>query len=114
MRRNDSSPQAYRDDVTGELGEMLETVRSVIFEVAPEIEERIEHGMLDFPGLCNLAAQKNYVALYVRPAVLARYASSFPGVSCGKSCLRFRRSDQIEPEALRSLLKAVLEVKKAP
>jgi len=56
MRRNDSSPRAYRDDVTGELRQMLETVRNAILEVAPDVDEEIGHGMLDYPGLCNLAA----------------------------------------------------------
>jgi hypothetical protein len=70
-------------------------------------DEGIEHGMLDYPGLANLAAQKHYVALYVAPAVLAKHKKSFPGVSCGKSCLRFAKPEQLDPVALRRLLKAV-------
>ncbi len=71
MKRDARSPQAYRNDVTGELREMLETIRRAILSVAPDTEEIIEHGMLGYPGLANLAAQKHYVALYVTPAVLA-------------------------------------------
>jgi len=112
MRRNDSSPVAYRDDVTGEQREMLETIRNAILSVAPDNEEIIEHGMLGYPGLANLAAQKHYVALYVMPAVLAKHRESFSGVDCGKSCLRFRRPDQINPERLRVLLRDVLEARR--
>ena len=88
---------------------MLDTIRETVIEIAPGTEEVIEHGMLGYPGLANLAAQKNYVALYVRPAVLAEHRSNFPGISCGKSCLRFRRPEQIDRGAVRALLKDVLK-----
>jgi len=112
MRRNDSSPEAYRTDVTGEQSEMLETIRNAILSVAPDTEEIIEHGMLGYPGLANLAAQKYFVALYVMPAVLAEHRDVFPGADCGKSCLRFRRADQIDPERLRALLRDVLRARR--
>lgn len=111
MRRNDSSPEAYRTDVTGEQSEMLETIRNAILSVAPDTEEIIEHGMLGYPGLANLAAQKYFVALYVIPAVLAEHRDGFPGADCGKSCLRFRRPDQIDSDRLRELFRDVLSAR---
>lgn len=112
MKRDDSSPQAYRMDVTGEQHEMLEAIREVIFEVATETDEIIEYGMLGYPGLANLAAQKHYVALYVMPAVLAKHREYFSDADCGKSCLRFRRKDQIDRERLRALLRDVFEARR--
>jgi uncharacterized protein YdhG (YjbR/CyaY superfamily) len=111
MRRNDNSPEEYRNDVTGEQREILEAVRTAIFAVAPEMDEIIEYGMLGYPGLANLAAQKHYVALYVKPEVLAEQRHLFAAVDCGKSCLRFRRFDQIDAEGLRVLLRAVLQAR---
>ena len=113
MRRNQSSPEAYRKDVSGEQSEMLEAIRDVIFEVVPDSDEIIEYGMLGYPGLANLAAQKHYVALYVKPAVLAEHLENFPGADCGKSCLRFRRLDQIDATRLRGLLADVLRARSA-
>jgi uncharacterized protein YdhG (YjbR/CyaY superfamily) len=107
MRRDDSSPQAYRDDVDGEQREMLEVIRDVIFELAPDSEEIIEYGMLGYPGLANLAAHKHYVALYVTPEVLAKHRDRLSGADCGKSCVRFRRAEQIELEPIRDLLRDV-------
>jgi len=112
MKRDARSPQSYREDVTGEQSEMLETIRNAILSVAPDTEEIIEHGMLGYPGLANLAAQKHYVALYVMPTVLAEHRESFSGADCGKSCLRFRRPDQINPKRLRVLLRDVLEARR--
>jgi hypothetical protein len=107
MRRDDSSPEAYLNDVEGDLRMLLEAIRDLILEVVPDVEEGIGHGMLDYPGLANLAAQKNYVALYVAPAVLTKHKGDFPGVSCGKSCLRFKRIDQVDRRAITTLLREV-------
>jgi uncharacterized protein YdhG (YjbR/CyaY superfamily) len=111
MRRNDSSPEAYRDDVGGEQREILDRIRDTIFATAPGIDEIIEHGMLGYPGLANLGAQKRYVALYVKPSVLDGHRKSFSGVSCGKSCLRFSRLDQVDTDALCRLLTDVLRTR---
>jgi uncharacterized protein YdhG (YjbR/CyaY superfamily) len=107
VKRDASSPEAYRADVSGEQRELLEAIRDLIFEVYPEVEEGIEYGMLDYPGLANLAAQKRYVSLYVAPAVLAEHAEAFAKSSRGKSCLRFERPGQLDPAALKRLLRDV-------
>ncbi len=112
MRRDDRSSEAYRDSVAGLQREMLEVVREVIFEIAPDVEEGIGHGMLDYPGLANLAAQKHHVSLYVSPAVLDRHRVSFPGVSCGRSCLRFTKPEQVDRDALRALLVDVRDTRR--
>ena len=107
MKRDARSPETYRADVSGEPSQLLEAIRALLFEVDPEVEEGIAHGMLDYPALANLAAQKHYVSLYVAPAVLARHRDAFPGLSSGKSCLRFRRVAQLDRAALRALLRDV-------
>ena len=48
MQRDSRSPKTYRADVSGEQRKLLDGIREVIFEVAPDVEEGIEHGMLDF------------------------------------------------------------------
>lgn len=104
MKRDASSPAAYRADVTGAQRELLELVRGLVLEAAPGIEETIGHGMLDYPGLANLAAQEHTVSLYVAPEVLAKHAEAFAGIDRGKSCLRFRRCEQVDREAVLALL----------
>ena len=69
--------------------------------------------MLDYPGIANLAAQKNYVSLYVAPAVLTRWKKAFPGTDAGKSCLRFRKLEQVDREALTGLIQDVREYRAA-
>ena len=107
MKRPHDTPKIYRDSVTGEHKVMLEKIRKAIFDIAPHAGESIRHGMLDYPGICNLGAQKHYVALYVKPEVLARHKDKFEGTDCGKSCLRFREPSQIKVTALKALLRDV-------
>jgi len=108
MKREATSPAEYLAQVRGEQRRVLERIRRIIREVAPHIPEEIEYGMLGYPGLANLGAQKHHVALYVMPEVLARHRGAFDGVDCGKSCLRFRRLDQVDERAVETLLKKVL------
>ena len=99
MKRNDRSPQAYCEDVTGEQRKMLERIRALILEIV-DGQEEIEYGMLAYPKVAHLAAQKHHVSVYVNPAVMANYRDAFPGVSCGKSCLRFTKPEQINDSML--------------
>jgi len=111
VRRDASSPEAYRADVRSDgapaLVELFEAVRRTVLDEAPDVVEGIRHGMLDYPGLASLAAQKDYVALYVAPAVLEKHRESFPGANTGKSCLRFSKPEQLDRVALRRLLRDV-------
>ena len=43
MRRDDSSPEAYRADVEGPQRELLEAVREAVFDAVPKVEEGIHH-----------------------------------------------------------------------
>ena len=64
MKRDDSSPAAYRASVEEPWQkDLLAEIRTLIFEVAPDVDEYIEYGMLAYGDLATLAAQKLHVAL---------------------------------------------------
>mgnify|MGYP001818693849 CR=1 FL=1 len=107
MKRDVGTPGEYLDALDEGQRALVEQIRAVIREVMPDFEEGLRYGMLDYPGLANLGAQKRYVALYVSPDVLKAHRQSFPGVDAGKSCLRFRRTEQADRQALTALLAAV-------
>ena len=88
---------------------MIDTLRSLISQVAPGVEETIAYGLLGYPGLASLAAQKGYVALYLDPEVVSRFDGLLVQVDHGRSCLRFRRSEQIPVDAVRAMLVARLD-----
>ena len=108
MKRDDSSPAAYRASVEEPWQkDLLAEIRTLIFEVAPDVDEYIEYGMLAYGDLANLAAQKHHVALYVNPLALAEYKINQPAADCGKSCLRYRSQKSFDRDSVRELLVAV-------
>ncbi len=111
MKRDAKTPEDYVAAVPEPQRALLKAVRSVIFRAVPDVAEEIRYGMLDYPGLANLAAQKAYVALYVKASVLAAFKPRFPGVSCGKSCLRIVRPEQVDEDALQEMLVAVRQAR---
>ena len=113
MKRDDRSPQHYIDSINdADQQAILVQVRELILSVAPESEEIIEYGMLGYAGLANLAAQKNYVSLYVLPEALAAFKEEHPSANCGKSCLRFSSAAQFDPKAIKKLLRKVQKLRK--
>ena len=108
MRFNDTSPEAYRSSLPAEKRELLESIRRVILDVHPGIEEGIEHGMLKYEGLGFLGAQKHHVALYIDPEVLDKFRDELPS-NCGKSCIRYRSQNQLNVEILEEIVQAKIE-----
>ena len=113
MKRDVADPQGYLDALDPPQRAIVDILRDAIDRLAPEIEEGLRYGMLDYPGLANIGAQKRYVSLYVAPDVLARHHAAFEGVDRGKSCLRFRRLEDVDVEALDRLLADVLAFRRA-
>ncbi len=107
MKRDDRSPAHYINSIEGKQKQLLISIRELIQSVAPEAEEYIEYGMLGYGEVANLAAQKNYVSLYVSPKALVEFKKKHPGANCGKSCLRFRSAGDFDPVAVKELLTTV-------
>lgn len=70
----------------------------------------------DWP-LIGLAAQKNYISLYVCAGRDGRYLPEIYGkrlgkVSCGKSCIRFKRVEDLDLEAIQEICREAAELSK--
>lgn len=64
----------------------------------------------------GLASQKNYISLYMCAAddegyVAERYRDRLPKANIGKSCVRFKRVDDLDRSALIALIKATAKGK---
>ncbi len=114
------TPDEYIASLPDDRREAVATVRDVINRnLPPGYEEGIAYGMIAWwipletfadtyngqpLGLAGIASQKNYISLYLNtvygdPAEEAwfkeRYAESGKKLNMGKSCLRFRRLDEV-------------------
>lgn len=122
---------AYLDDLPRERREVVERVREVILAHLPEgYEESMAFGMIGYGvplsrypktyngqplGYVALAAQKNYYALYLLGAygdpvqqkqLEDAFAAAGKKLDMGKSCVRFRRLDDLPLEAIGRIIAA--------
>lgn len=88
---------------------VLEAVRASALRNLPDHVESMRYGMPtygiegDAPGFA-FNSQKQYISLYVSTRVHALNAEALAGLDKGKSCIRFRRPEQIDIALLDKLL----------
>ena len=101
----------------------IEALDRIIREEAPDLERHMRSGMLAYgtyqyryasgregeAGVISLASQKNYISLYISctegGAYLAEtFAPRLEGANVGKSCVRFKRLDDVDEAVLRELI----------
>jgi uncharacterized protein YdhG (YjbR/CyaY superfamily) len=117
--------QEYIERLTEPRRSDIQALHDLIRETAPELEPTMEFGMLGYGKyhykyatgregdwmLVGLASNKNYISLYVTvPTPDGRYlAESYrdrlPKASIGKSCIRFKRLDDVDRDVLAQLLR---------
>lgn len=113
MKYNVSNIQEYLDAIPTERKEPLLTIMSMIKKVAPKVTEEYSHNMpfytLNGP-LFALASQKHYMALYVTEADLVeKYKPNLGKTNTSKSCIRFKKLENLNLEAVEQLLAASYE-----
>ena len=122
----------YLAELPPERAEVVEQVRQLVLDHLPAgVEETMNWGMIcyeipleRYPETYNgkplmyagLAAQKHHYALYlhsvysseeVEQALRDAYADAGKKLDVGKSCVRFKRLDQLVPDALADAIGAV-------
>jgi hypothetical protein len=119
-RSSATTPDEYIASLPADRRQAVATVREVVNRnLPPGYEEGMAYGMIGwwvpletFPdtyngqplGLAGLASQKNYISLYLNTVYGSRdeeawfkdrYAASGKKLNMGKTCLRFRRLDEV-------------------
>ena len=132
MQSTAKTPQAYVDSLPEERKVAIEKMRQAIKKTLPKgFEEVMCYGMLGYVvphtlypkgyhcdpklplGFISLASQKNFVALYhmgiyAKPELLDWFVGEFPKHSkskldMGKSCIRFKKMNDIPYELISEL-----------
>jgi len=136
MQSKAITPQEYLNELPSDRKAAVEKLRNTILENLPEgFQEIIGYGMLGYvvphsiypkgyhcdPKLplpfLNLASQKNFVALYhmgiyANKTLLDWFVSEFPKHSkakldMGKSCIRFKKMDDIPYDLIAELTRKI-------
>jgi uncharacterized protein YdhG (YjbR/CyaY superfamily) len=108
MQRDVATPAEYIAEVPVAQRPLFDHLRGLIQQSAPDLREVIRWGMLSYEdtgALFALAAQKNYVGLYVMATdALKDMAVELEAVDHGKGCLRFKKLQRVPTETIRTLL----------
>jgi len=87
----------------------LAVLRKLILETVPGVQESMRYRMptydLGDTGVCAMASQKQYISLYLDPPHVEAHRAEFAGLNVGKSCVRFRRLEQLPLDTVRTILK---------
>ena len=123
-RTNAATPADYIAGVDEKRRPHIQRLHDLVREVAPELEPTMEFGMLGYGKLhyryasgregdwlkIGIASNKQYISLYCcaaddRGCVAERYRERLPKANIGKSCVRFKRLDDLDEDVLRQLIR---------
>ncbi len=123
-----TSPEDYIAQIDEPRRSEILRLHNFIRETVPELEPRIESGMLAYGTYhyryasgregtwfpVGLASQKGYISVYVCGARDGRYvadshAPRMPKAKVGKSCIRFKRVDDVDLGVLAEVIRDGVE-----
>ena len=136
MQSTATSIEAYLEEIPAERKEAFTKLRETILENIPKgFVEQMSYGMIGYvvphsiypngyhcdPKLplpfINIASQKNFIALYhmgiyANPVLLNCFITEYPKHSTqkldmGKSCIRYKKMDQIPFELIAELVQKI-------
>lgn len=108
MTEKPKTVDAYLEVLAPERWAALATLRSLVHEVVPEAKETMRYGMptyeRDGEVLCSFASQKHYMSLYMDVELVEQHADELAQLDVGKSCIRFKKLEQLPLDTVRAIL----------
>lgn len=118
------TPKEYIDMIDEPRKSDIQALHNLIEKTAPKLKPHIQTGMIgygsyhyvyasgkegDWPVIA-LASQKNYISLYVmatdgKQYLAEKYKKKLPKANIGKSCVRFKKLEDVNLDVLRELIK---------
>ena len=97
----------------------IEALRKLCRKHLKGYEECFEYGMPCYKrnGVLEVsfASRKQYISLHVlKSEVVEKYRAAFPMSSIGKGCIRFKKPEHIDFEAIGRLLRSNVSSKASP
>jgi uncharacterized protein YdhG (YjbR/CyaY superfamily) len=107
MPEKSSAVDAYLSDLAPDRRAAVERIRSLIFETVPDVTETLKYCMPTYEldeVVCAVASQKHYLSLYMDVSLVAKYEQELQHLDVGKSCIRFKRIDDLPLDIVRRIL----------
>jgi len=101
------SPLNYFESLPQDRKVALQTLRKLIFEVAPDVQETMRYNMPTYEKsdvFVAMASQKHYLSLYLDVNLVTKYQDELSHLNCGKSCVRFKRLEDLPLGTIKIML----------
>jgi uncharacterized protein YdhG (YjbR/CyaY superfamily) len=86
---------------------VIETLDKLVRSTLPTAAGSMKYGMPTYElqgRMIAFNAQKHYFSFYADPEIVKRHRAELGAVDIGKSCIRFRRIEDVSLNALRSIV----------
>lgn len=123
-RSKAKTPKAHIAELDEPRRSEIAKIDALIRKTVPKLEPHVQSGFLAYGPMLyrtktgregewfkiGLASQKNYISLYFCAAddegyVAERFKDRLPKADIGKSCVRFKKADDLDPKALQELIR---------
>ena len=103
----------YLKTLPDDIRKSLTKLRALICKIAPDAKESMQYGMptYDLNGMwCAFNSQKNYLALYAGcTPIVEQFKKNLGKVNCGKSCIRFKKLEDLDLGVVEEMLTATAD-----
>lgn len=109
MNSSVTTVDEYIKNAPHERKRVLEEIRRVIKETAPEAEEKLSYGMpyYGYKGrLVYFAYAKNHLGLYIPPPIIEQHKEDLKGYQTSKSAVQIPYGKALPVALIKKLLKA--------
>jgi uncharacterized protein YdhG (YjbR/CyaY superfamily) len=105
----------YLDALHPQRRAALTEVRSLVLETVPHAVETMRYRMPTYDYrdhmLCAFASQKRYMSLYMDTDIVDKHRADLAHLDLGKSCIRFRRLDQLPLDTIELMLEETVQIR---
>lgn len=124
MRIDAKNSEDYISKLTEPRKSEIKKLNTLIHKSAPKLKETMAFGMIGYGPYhykyasgregewvqVALASQKNYISLYVSCTIDGKYLAEtykgkLPKASIGKSCIRFKKLEDVDQKVVEEILK---------
>ncbi len=92
--------------------EALNALRNLVRETIPEARETMRYRMPTYEldeVVCSFASQKHYMSLYLDVGLVEEHRKQLGKLDVGKSCVRFKRLEDLPLQVVRQILVRTVE-----
>jgi len=121
--RDAHTPEEYIERLVEPRRSQIREIHDLVRRTLPKLEPHMQSGMIGYGRyryryasgregewpVISLASNRQYISLYVSATVRGRYLAEtyrdrLPKASIGRSCVRFRKIEDLDLKALKQLL----------